>query len=153
MRVRVVTVVQFSERSCVVTMQAADVLVASGCLLQMLTPLSPILFPSIIAKKTLDMCVYKKARAIKPSGHSADPVQIKLVWNRCRGALVNRAAGVANLMDISATVQFNDNDRLVVHMYTQMQCRLPVISCGSPQCFYPVCLDVALPHVTYFITH
>ena len=92
--------------------------------------------------------MYRKARAINPSGHSADPVQINWYGTDVGESLVNRAAGVANLMDISAIVQFNDNDRIVVHMYTQMQCRLPVLSCGSPQCFYPVCLDVALPHVT-----
>ena len=39
MRVRVVTVVQFSERSCEVTMQAADVLVTSECLLFLSTVL------------------------------------------------------------------------------------------------------------------
>ena len=46
MRVRVVTVVQFSERSCEVTMQAADVLVTSECLLFVSTVL-PYSVPSL----------------------------------------------------------------------------------------------------------
>ena len=37
------------------------------------------------------------------------------------------AVSVANLMGVSTTVQFDDNNRLVVNMYFQKQGKLPVL--------------------------
>ena len=37
------------------------------------------------------------------------------------------AVSVADLMSVSTTVQFNDNNRLVVNMYFRKQGKLPVV--------------------------
>ena len=59
-----------------------------------------------------------------------------------------RTVSVADLMSVSTTVQFNDNNRLVVNMYFRKQGKLPVVpGHSSSQCFCSIIVAVTLPHV------